>query len=90
MNANDIKAFLRKRGIKLAGIAPVSRLENVPDGRSPEKILPGAKSVIAFGLPMSVGAVQAKFRALEDGLEEGLPSGDETLGESRQRNKPRG
>ena len=28
--------------------------------------------------------------ALDDGLEKGLPSGNETLGESRQRNKPRG
>jgi len=69
MNAQDVKSFLHERGIKLAGIAPASRLRNVPDGRSPEKVLPGAKSVIAFGLPMSVGAVQAKFRALEDGLE---------------------
>ena len=62
-----VKEYVLSCGMSLVGIASIDRFENVPAGRKPEEILPGAKSVIVFGNYISDGVVQAKFRAKEDG-----------------------
>ncbi len=64
---NKIKEYVISCGMSLVGIASVDRFDDVPYGRKPTEILPGAKSVIVFGVHMLDGAVQAKFRALESG-----------------------
>lgn len=50
------------------GIASVGRLSGAPEGHRPTDLLPGAKSVIVMAVRLSQGAVQAIFRAYEDGL----------------------
>lgn len=62
-----IKDFVLSNGMSLVGIASVDRFADITEGRKPEEILPGAKSVIVFGLHMPDGVVQAKFRAHESG-----------------------
>ena len=63
----EVKDFVLKLGMSIVGIASTDRFDNVPEGRKPEEILPGAKSVIVFGLSIPDGVVQAKFRAIESG-----------------------
>jgi len=50
------------------GVASVDRLSGAPEGHRPTDLLPGAKSVIVMAVRLSQGAVQAIFRAYEDGL----------------------
>ncbi len=50
------------------GITGTDRLSEAPEGHRPADILPGARSVIVMAVRLSQGAVQAIFRAYEDGL----------------------
>ncbi|MBA7623367.1 Epoxyqueuosine reductase [subsurface metagenome] len=50
------------------GVASADRLSGAPEGHRPTDLLPGAKSVIVMAVRLSQGAVQAIFRAYEDGL----------------------
>ncbi len=50
------------------GVTNVERLAGAPEGHRPTDILPGAKSVIVMGVRLPLGAVQAIYRAHEDGL----------------------
>lgn len=49
------------------GIADISRFNESPEGMHPTDFLPGCKSVIAFCTRLPDGAVEACFRAFEDG-----------------------
>lgn len=63
----QIKKNARRHGMDLCGIAGVDRFTESPEGRHPCDILPGCKSVIVVGVRLLDGAVQANFRAFEDG-----------------------
>ncbi len=49
---SEVKTFVIAQGAELVGIAPVERFVNAPAGHRPEDILPGARSVIVYALPM--------------------------------------
>jgi epoxyqueuosine reductase len=63
----QIKAVAQQHGMDLCGIASVDRFSESPLGRHPRDILPGCKSVVVVGARLLDGAVQANFRAFEDG-----------------------
>jgi epoxyqueuosine reductase len=63
----NIKEVALGHGMDLCGIASVDRFQESPQGRHPCDILPGCKSVIVIGVRLLDGAVQANFRAFEDG-----------------------
>ena len=69
MNATEkLKSYILDRcGLDAVGIAPASALADEPEGKRPEDILPGAKSIIVFIRAIPDGAFQAAFRAKEDG-----------------------
>jgi epoxyqueuosine reductase len=46
----DVKEFVRGLGASLVGIAPVERFADAPRGHRPADLLPGARSVVVFGL----------------------------------------
>ncbi len=48
------------------GVAPVSRLVNLPAGHRPEDLLPAAKSVIVLGVKIPDGAIAAHKKAFAD------------------------
>lgn len=48
--SRDVRAFARKRGAHLVGIAPVERFVEGPVGHRPPDLLPGARSVIVVGV----------------------------------------
>jgi Fe-S-cluster-containing hydrogenase component 2 len=53
----NIKGFLRERGISLMGIAGPERWKNGPPSIDPTYMLPGAKSIIAWAVPFNVPAI---------------------------------
>jgi len=63
----QIKNKARELGMDLVGIAGTGRFFDAPEGKCPEDILPGAKSVIVIGVRILDGAIQAIFRAREEG-----------------------
>lgn len=64
----DIKNYaLNEIGVDLVGIAPIERFKDSPPGKHPCDILPGAKSVVVFGVKLLDGAIQANFRNFEEG-----------------------
>ena len=69
MNATEkLKSYILNRcGLDAVGIAPASALADEIEGKRPEDILPGAKSIIVFIRAIPDGAFQAAFRAKEDG-----------------------
>ncbi len=74
-NTELIKDYVLKRcGADDVGIAPASALHDEPEGKRPEDILPGAKSIIVFLRRIPDGAFQAAFRAHEDGMEDAFSS----------------
>ena len=48
------------------GVCPASALDGEPHGRRPVDLLPNAKSILVFGRRLISGAVQTKFRILEN------------------------
>ena len=59
--------LLTKQDMDLVGVAAASALDGEAAGHRPADLLPGAKSVLVFGRAFADGAVQAQFRALEEG-----------------------
>ncbi len=53
---DDIKDFLRARGVELVGLAGPERFDG-PPSTDLEYSMPGAKSLVSMALPMHVGAV---------------------------------
>lgn len=66
---DEVKEFATEElDMDYTGIASVDRLSGAPEGHRPTDLLPDAKSVIVMAVRLSQGAVQAIFRAYEDGL----------------------
>jgi epoxyqueuosine reductase QueG len=64
----EIKAYaLDHLDVDMIGIAGIDRFKDSMPGRHPCDILPGAQSVIVFGVGLLDGAVQANFRFFEEG-----------------------
>lgn len=63
---NEIRDFLRNRGVDLFGVADICNLKDEPPGYRPDEILPGAKSVIVFGRKVLDGTVQALIEGIEE------------------------
>lgn len=54
-----IETFMDQNGISVYGAAPGGALEGEPDGYRPTDYVPGAKSVLAFGSPVSRGVYKS-------------------------------
>ncbi len=62
LSSADVKEFALKQGAELAGIAAVAGFpESVPP-RPPQAILPSAKAVVVFGIPLLLGALSSNNR----------------------------
>lgn len=66
ITSQEIKEFALSQGMDLCGIASIDRFVDSPEGKRPEDILPGVKSVIVVGLRLVEGVIQATFRNFED------------------------
>ncbi|MCL2409788.1 MAG: 4Fe-4S binding protein [Oscillospiraceae bacterium] len=53
--------------MEMVGISGVGRFAESPEGKNPDEILPGCKSVIVIGTSLLDGIVQVNFRAFEEG-----------------------
>jgi epoxyqueuosine reductase len=70
---SELKSYLKDTvEVDYVGIAPVERLMGAPEGKRPTDFLPGAKFVVVMAVKLGMGAVQAIFRAHEDGLRHAL------------------
>ena len=65
-----IKELTKQLGMDMCGVAPIERFSGSPEGKNPLDILPGCKSVIVIGIRLLDGAMQANFRAVEDGRQD--------------------
>ncbi len=59
----ELLAIARENGCKYLGVAPVSRLKNLPEEHRPEQLLAGAKSVVVIGMRISDSAIIANEQA---------------------------
>ena len=57
----DVKEKALSFGADFVGIAPRSRFEGAPKRSRPENLLPNFRSVIAFGIAMDRGPLEAFF-----------------------------
>jgi len=67
---NMIKEVALKNGMDMCGVSGIDRFEGSLPGRHPIDVLPGCKSVIVVGVRLLDGAVQANFRAYENGRQD--------------------
>ncbi len=58
VKANLVIDFAKKMGADLAGIAPVDRFQEAPEGHRPEDLLPGARSVVALAMRIPLTIVR--------------------------------
>ena len=49
---SEVATWLRDNGASLVGIASVDRFGDMPQGHQPRDFLPGARSVITFGVAL--------------------------------------
>ena len=63
----ELKEYAKSIGIPLIGIGSPERMADAPYGLAPEVLLPGAKAVIAFGLPAPRGAMAAFYQSEKTG-----------------------
>lgn len=66
----DIKELAGKLGMSMCGVSGMDRFATSPQGKHPREVLPGCKSVIAVGVRLLDGTIQANFRAFEDGRDD--------------------
>ncbi len=70
MNGNNltlrVKELARQIEMDYAGVAPVERLRNAPDGWRPADILSGARSVVVIGIRIGQGVLYVQKRANEE------------------------
>ena len=67
MDKAAIKQLAASLGMSMCGVASIDRFATSDPGKHPHDLLPGAKSAIVVGVRLLDGAVQANFRAFEDG-----------------------
>lgn len=71
--SDDLKAFaIKDLDMDYVGVSSVERFSEAPQGYRPTDLLPGAKSVVVMAVRLLEGAVQAIFRAHEEGLRHAL------------------
>ena len=63
----QIKEYAASLGMEACGVASVDRFNGAPEGTHPCDVLPGCKSVVVVAARLLDGAIQANFRAIEDG-----------------------
>ena len=66
----ELKEYAKSIGIPLLGIGSPERMKHAPYGMDPEVLLPGAKAVVAFGLPALKGTMSAFYTAEDTGNEQ--------------------
>lgn len=59
VSSAEVKDFLLSQGVDCLGIAPVAQIPPSFPPRRPEEMLPGAKSVVVFGLRMMDGSIES-------------------------------
>ena len=64
---NIIREVAKSHGMDMCGFSGVDRFDESLPGRHPTDILPGCKTVVVVGARLLDGAVQANFRAYENG-----------------------
>jgi len=57
---------LDRLDMSLFGVTGVERLSGAPEGYRPTDVLPGARAVVVMAVRLSLGAIQAAYRAHED------------------------
>ena len=66
MNVTEmIKAKAKSLSVDLVGVAGVDRFSDAPEGKRPCDILPGAKSVVVFGIKILDGVMETLIKAYE-------------------------
>lgn len=61
--STDLKAFAKRQGADLVGIAPLERFEYLPPEENPASIFPDAKTVVVLGMRIPRGTL----RGIEEG-----------------------
>ena len=56
LNSKEVKEFALQQGVDIVGVTSVANMRKLPLKRDPELVLPGAESVVAFGIRMLSGA----------------------------------
>ena len=62
LTAEEVKQLALKESGELAGVAAVNTFPTSVPSRPPQAVLPGAKSVIAYGIPMLLGSISSNPR----------------------------
>jgi epoxyqueuosine reductase len=65
MIVDGIRTIAEDENIAVLGLGPASRMANELPGHRPEDLLPGAQSLICFGLPVPQGIYQTPTYTLE-------------------------
>jgi len=60
--AEDVKQLALEEGVELVGVAAVNTFPTSVPARPPQGVLPGAKSVIVYGIPMLLGSISSNTR----------------------------
>ena len=58
MVADQILKFAAEKNVAVLGFGPASEMAGERPGHRPEDLLPGAQSLICFGLPVPQGVYQ--------------------------------
>jgi epoxyqueuosine reductase len=61
--AEELRGFFLQKNIPLFGIAKAASLENEPLGYRPSDMLPSAKSILCFGMPVPKGIFKCQERS---------------------------
>jgi epoxyqueuosine reductase QueG len=65
MTVDQIRKMAEEQQIPVLGFGPASEMASEKPGHRPQDLLPGAQSLICFGLPVPQGAYQAPVYTLE-------------------------
>jgi epoxyqueuosine reductase QueG len=62
---DEIKGIADSEGIPVMGLGPCGEMEDEPPGHRPSDLLPGARSMICFGIPVPRGSYEASVHREE-------------------------
>jgi epoxyqueuosine reductase len=65
MIVDDIRKIAEEEGIPVWGIGPAAKMAGEPTGHQPGDLLPGAKSLVCFGIPVPKGVYRMPTYAPE-------------------------